>query len=78
MQQIFDLGPGFGATTRNMPQMAQNLKIELFPRFYSQDSPLLDCNHLTMPKNLLDQNFEFFPRFPAIAQKAQNSPKFEN
>ena len=31
-----------------------------------------------MPKKLLDQNFEFLPRFPAIAQKAQNSPKFEN
>ena len=34
------LGPGFWATARNRPKMAQNLKIELLPQFYSQDSPL--------------------------------------
>ena len=40
VEQIFDLGPGFWATARNRPKMAQNLKIELLPQFYSQDSPL--------------------------------------
>ena len=34
VEQIFDLGPGFWATARNRPKMAQYVKIELLPQFY--------------------------------------------
>ena len=47
-------------------------------RFIARILPFSDYNHLIKPKKLVDQNLEFLPGFPSIAQKAQNSPKFEN
>ena len=41
MEQIFDLGPGFGAVALNMPEIAKNRKIELFQQFLSQEAHLL-------------------------------------
>ena len=35
-------------------------------------------NQLTMTKKFMDQNFDSGPRFWAMAQRAQNGPRFEN
>ena len=35
MEQIFDSGPGFRAVAQNVPEMAQNWKIELLLQFLS-------------------------------------------
>ena len=40
MEQNFDSGPGFRAVAQNVPEMAQNSKIELLLQFLSYEAHL--------------------------------------
>ena len=37
-----------------------------------------ECTHLTMPKKIVDQNFDLEPYFGNMPLKPKNGPRFEN
>ena len=75
MDRIFDLGSRLGNMAQNGPKSENITPPSVFELGLCHFQNVITKPY---PKTLLDQNFDFGPRFENMALKSQNGPKFEN
>ena len=77
MEQIIDSDPGFRAVAQNVPEMAQNWKIELLLQFLCWDSAIFRISLPYHVQKIHGPNFQFGAQFLSNGPKGPKWPEIK-